>query len=767
MSRSFLIRTGAGAAVIALIGSVAIPSTVAVTTPAVTGPKNVFVMIGDGMGYNELDLYNAFTSGKTYYQVDSTSGQAKMAASNSTEPRPGFQGWNLKAVSTYSVDGSYDSTKAWAKGDYLKDNPTDSAAAATALSGAVKTYNAAIGVDNNKMSTETILERAKSLGKSAGVISSVPYSHATPAGYAVHNATRKDYHGIAHSEIYSQMDVVMGPGHPLFDDGGKQLSAPDYGYISEADFNALRQSANGFKFIETKADFEALTSGNTPAKVFGIPQVASTLQQGRPFAAGKDDPTVGASPLNANVPSLETMTKAALNVLDNNANGVALMVEGGAIDWAGHANQTARSIEETTDFVKSVEAVINWVEKNSNWNETLMVVTADHETGYLMGAGAAPGDFRAITGKAGETPAATWLHDEHTNQLVPWFMKGAGADKLRFAGNDPVRGQFYDDTEMARVLLDDLWFGTKVANGLDRAAGFSRYNTSAALSKQAFPSGAAKVFLASGENYPDALSAAAVAGNQKAPVLLVRPSYIPREIGAELSRLNPKEIVVVGGPGAVADSVLNQAKALTGVAPSRAAGADRFATSADLSAKNFPAKTKAVYVATGVNFPDALSAAPAAAKQAGPVLLTASNQLPTTVAAELKRLAPSEVFVVGGAGAVSDATLAEVSKAAGVSAKRVSGADRYGTSVAISQAFAPAVPVAYVATGVNFPDALSAGAAAGAKGGPVLLTTPNALPGSVSAELKRLGPANGVIAGGTGSVSNVVADALSTLVTAK
>ena len=99
-------------------------------------------------------------------------------------------------------------------------------------------------------------------------------------------------------------------------------------------------------------------------------------------------------PLNTTVPGLATMTEGALNVLDNDEQGFFLMVEGGAIDWAAHANQTGRTIEEEIDFNKAVDAVIYWVQRNSNWSETVLIVTGDHETGTLYGPGSRHGGRR-------------------------------------------------------------------------------------------------------------------------------------------------------------------------------------------------------------------------------------------------------------------------------------------------------------------------------------------------------------------------------------
>ena len=152
------------------------------------------------------------------------------------------------------------------------------------------------------------------------------------------------------------------------------------------------------------------------------------------------------------------MTQGALNVLDNNSEGFFLMVEGGAIDWTGHANQTQQALEETTDFFEAVDAVNAWVEQNSSWDETLVIVTADHETGYLMGD--PEGSFNPMVPQGiGQYPTHSWNSGDHTNMLVPFFSKGAGAAELEAAtlGRDQVRGRYLDNTGLANWLLDTKW----------------------------------------------------------------------------------------------------------------------------------------------------------------------------------------------------------------------------------------------------------------------------------------------------------------------
>ncbi len=438
---------------VGLIAGAAIVAPASAVPAAPKGPKNVIVLIGDGMGYNHVNNASLYDFGTSYKQVAGAPGNVVELEGTASYA---FQKFPTQVdMSTYWVEGSYDPDKAWTDFDYVKSNPTDSAAAGTAMATGVKTYNAGLGVDADGTPVENISERAISLGKSAGVVSSVNYWHATPASYVVHNVNRNNKLEISSQEIASDMTVIMGAGHPYYTDSNTKRSTPDWrSNISQKDFEALGEGVNGWTLVEEKDDFQALTEGETPERVFGIAQVHSTLQQGR---AGRSD-APGSVPFNAGVPSLETMTRGALNVLDNNQEGFTLMVEGGAIDWAGHANQTARDIEEVQEFTKAVDAVVEWVETNSNWRETLVIVTADHETGYIEGVDARP-SWTSMDGAKGELPNLSWNSTNHTNMLVPVYAKGAGAKELeRLAtGTDPVRGAYLDNTDLANLLLKDLW----------------------------------------------------------------------------------------------------------------------------------------------------------------------------------------------------------------------------------------------------------------------------------------------------------------------
>jgi putative cell wall-binding protein len=198
----------------------------------------------------------------------------------------------------------------------------------------------------------------------------------------------------------------------------------------------------------------------------------------------------------------------------------------------------------------------------------------------------------------------------------------------------------------------------------------------------------------------------------------------------------------------------------------RISGTDRYATAIAIAKAGYPTTAKVVYLATGANYPDALAAAPAAVLRGGPLLLTPSDSLPTGVADEIRSLKPTRIVVVGGTGAVSAQVESQLSGLA-ATVVRVAGTDRYQTArLVVQDAFlgTPSTPVtsAYIATALNYPDALSAAAAAGAKGVPVLLVDGQA--GSVDSAtlglISQLGVSTVTIAGGTAVVSPGIASSL-------
>jgi alkaline phosphatase len=423
--------------------------------------KNIIVLISDGAGYNHFDIANLYQTGTTMNQVrvDPASGAIEHMASIPTQV---YDTYPVQvAQSHYSANGRafYTDNDAWDSFRWVATGATDSAAAATALGAGVKTNNGTIGFNPAGDRLVTIVEHASQLGKATGLVTTVPFNHATPAGFVAHNANRNDYQGLATEMIDSDLDVIMGGGHPNFTDAHTSR-VPNYTWISQADFSRLSAGQTPYRFIENRGDFEALAQGGgtVPDRVFGLAQVAETLQYNRP---GLTNNTVlpGTDPYN-DVPDLQTMTNGALNVLSKQDNGFFLMVEGGAVDWAGHANQTTRVIEEQIDFNQAVEAIDTWVNANSSWEETLVIITADHETGYLGGPGAEP-TWTPMLGSPGTLPQVSWKSGDHTNSLVPLFAKGAGSELLaaRATSWDKVRGAYLDNTDIGESLFDLFGFG--------------------------------------------------------------------------------------------------------------------------------------------------------------------------------------------------------------------------------------------------------------------------------------------------------------------
>ncbi|TFD06104.1 CHAP domain-containing protein [Cryobacterium sandaracinum] len=291
-----------------------------------------------------------------------------------------------------------------------------------------------------------------------------------------------------------------------------------------------------------------------------------------------------------------------------------------------------------------------------------------------------------------------------------------------------------------------------------RLSGSDRFAASAAISAANFGPGAPVVYIASGTNFPDALSGAPVAAKNGAPVLLVQPDGIPAVIQAELSRLKPARIVVLGGESSVGAVVAEQLSTFTSSRDvTRLFGPDRFAASAAISAASFAPGVPVVYVASGLSFPDALSGAPVAAQAGAPVLLVRPDAIPTEIQAELTRLRPSRIVLLGGETSVDPNVAAQLALLAPGGATRLHGPDRFAASAAISAAtFAPGIPVVYLANGYTFPDALSGAPVAAKNGAPVLLVQADSIPAVIQAELDRLRPTRIIVLGGENSVSSAM-----------
>jgi subtilisin family serine protease len=304
-----------------------------------------------------------------------------------------------------------------------------------------------------------------------------------------------------------------------------------------------------------------------------------------------------------------------------------------------------------------------------------------------------------------------------------------------------------------------LFMGIDPNSLVSRLAGADRYSTSVAISSSFSPD-VPIVYVATGENYPDALSAASAAAVQGGPLLLTDPGYLPGVIRSEINRLRPTQIVVVGGAGAVSDAVYNE---LATLAPTirRDSGPDRFSTSRLIAERAFTGRTvTTAFIATGHDFPDALSAGAAAATLGAPVILVdgAAGSLDGGAQYLMQRLGVTKVYIAGGTGVVSAGIENSLRQAFGNSnVVRLSGPDRYSTSRAINAGTFTASQKIYLAVGTNFPDSLSGAALAGVAHAPLYIVPSNCVPGDVLYDINRYEATNVVLLGGAGVLSAKVA----------
>ena len=291
---------------------------------------------------------------------------------------------------------------------------------------------------------------------------------------------------------------------------------------------------------------------------------------------------------------------------------------------------------------------------------------------------------------------------------------------------------------------------------VSRISGADRFATAVALSQSAYPAGNVPVvYITTGANFADALTAAPAAAAQGGPLLLVNQNSIPTSTSGELTRLKPKKIVVVGGPDAVSATVYSQLQTIQ-PAITRIGGADRFQTSQLVAQAAFPTATS-IYIATGDNFPDALSASAAAGTAKEPVVLVdgLESQLDASTSAFLVAQKVKNAVVVGGTAAIT-AGLESGVQAAGVTVTRVAGADRFATSAQLNASSYTSASTAYLATGLDFPDALAGAAVAGASKLPLYLVESTCVPRSTATDLVDQGTKKVILLGGTSALTSSV-----------
>lgn len=288
-----------------------------------------------------------------------------------------------------------------------------------------------------------------------------------------------------------------------------------------------------------------------------------------------------------------------------------------------------------------------------------------------------------------------------------------------------------------------------------RLAGASRYETAVALSQRAFPGTAPAVVIVNGGTFADALSAGPLANSVIGSMLLVASDSIPAATRNEITRLNPSSIYIVGGTGAVSPAVEQELRTMVASPSSviRISGADRYATSRAV-VERIGTGIDDLMIATGRNFPDALAAVPAAnAFGRGALLLVdgTASSLDDATRSLLTARSAADFWIVGGTGSVSAALATDIATI--TPPTRLSGTDRYSTSVEVAFRFFVQADDAVLANGSGFADALAAGPVAAYLRAPVYLTQQDCVPQTVRDDIFSVFANDVVLAGGTGSLS--------------
>ncbi|MDP2892713.1 MAG: alkaline phosphatase [Bacillota bacterium] len=288
--------------------------------------ENVILLIGDGMGYPQITLSRVFNGNKP------------LAMDTFEE---------MGSVATYPEDDAYK----WI---------TDSAAAGTAIATGKKTFNGAISVDNDSSRLETILELAKKSGRATGLVTTATITNATPAVFAAHVPDRGNEDAIAVDMLKTQPDVMLGGGFAYFapeEKGGSRADGRDL--IAEAE-------AAGYTYVNNKDQMD-----QADGKILGL------------FSPGYMPYEIDRTSL---LPALDEMTAKAIDVLSGNPKGFFMMVEGGRIDHAAHAHDAGTLVREVLAFDEAVKIAFDFAREDGN---TLVIVTADHETaGLSLGSSA-------------------------------------------------------------------------------------------------------------------------------------------------------------------------------------------------------------------------------------------------------------------------------------------------------------------------------------------------------------------------------------------
>ncbi|MCG8608716.1 alkaline phosphatase [bacterium] len=297
---------------------------------------------------------------------------------------------------------------------------TDSAASATAMASGIKTRNSMVSVDSSGHSIPTILEVARDAGLATGIVTSTQLTDATPAAFAAHVPKRKMQSEIALQLLQSKVNVLLGEGAHFYPSHDSRSKRKD-----EADPIAVAK-ANGYRVVETRGDLLEADANHLLGVFEGI-----LTDRMKP----------GIHP-NPNSPSLRELTRKALEILSRNENGFFLLVEEEGTDKGGHANREDYFLHYLKSLDDAVQEALDFAQRDG---QTLVIVTADHETGGMNIVQGSHKNRRPEFRRC--YLEFTWDTDGHTAQPVPLFAFGPHA--IRFTG-------LKDNTEVPKILADLL-----------------------------------------------------------------------------------------------------------------------------------------------------------------------------------------------------------------------------------------------------------------------------------------------------------------------
>lgn len=397
------------------------------------------------------------------------------------------------------------------------------------------------------------------------------------------------------------------------------------------------------------------------------------------------------------------------------------------------------------------------------WLGRAKLPSATYSDGYTARARWSQGQTVSgtLTTLAGDSISAGTVMDVFVDgtRVASSPVSGKGTFSFTYPGSD---NSSHEVTLRARsgysrgstVTVTDQPAG--VVPKLIRLQGEDRYATAARIAEATWPNGATTVYVASGENFPDALSGGALAGSVGAPILLTKASSIPGATQDAITSLSPDRIVILGGSRAISSEVQRELGGF-GASVSRIQGADRYEVAA-LAASGY-SSADTVYIASGESFPDALSAAPRAGLTKMPLMLTKQASLSSATAAQLERLSPRRIVLLGGTEAISSTVESQL-KQYSSNIVRINGANRYEVSARIGRLYDEPSPVVWLARGDQFADALAAAPAAALNGAPVVITRPDSLSSVSDSVIRFLQPPRITLVGGRQTLSTSVEEEL-------